>query len=358
MASTYLRLLQTLAQATGSRQALAAPAVQEPIVSIPMGDDGGSHSHFVFDPGLSRQILRRPQAYRQDRSLAALLSDSDPDRVRWVQLFVEHSPEYLDGEHHVLARRSVGGAIDRFASATAALPITDLTERLQQGLNTAGTTALSLARSIVRLRFGQILELELGRPVTLPDALLFGPDIFSPSIRIRASVHRINALSDQFLQESLTPDQRDDPALVVPILTLFYMGSTPLLANLTALFNTLIQPPAAGIDPETFIGFDTIPTNFLAREAMEDDQLAGRQIRRGDNLYLMLFESSGCPFRRAVGLPFGHGRHRCPGAELSRVLMRQCLDAVVQIPATAWASLTPSTLQAGRGSAFLVFEDP
>lgn len=356
MASAYLRLLRTFAQATGARQTLSAPAVREPILSIPMGD-GAGHSHFVFDPGLAREILRRPLAYRQDRSLAGLLRDSEPGKVGWVRLFVEHSPEYLDGERHVLARRSVSNALERFVSAAAERPLSELTDLLHRGLATAGTTALSLARSIVRLRFEQILEPELGQPVALPDALLFGPDIFTPSVRIRASVQRVDAICDRFLQEVLPPARRNDPAVVVPILTLFIMGSTPLLANITALFNALIHTPAAGIDAETFLGFGTIPTNVVAREAVEDEQLAGRAIQRGDSLYLMLFESSGCPFRRGLGLPFGHGRHRCPGAELSRLLMRQCLAAAAEIPATAWAGLSPSTLQTGRASAFLVFED-
>ena len=84
--------------------------------------------------------------------------------------------------------------------------------------------------------------------------------------------------------------------------------------------------------------------------------LDGINIRKGDKLYVMLFESTGCPFSDAATLPFGHGKHLCPGADLSRLILRQSMQAAQTIAAEQWAQLRPSTIQIGRASAFLAYE--
>ena len=98
-----------------------------------------------------------------------------------------------------------------------------------------------------------------------------------------------------------------------------------------------------------------IPTNVVAREAARDSELDGIRIRKGDKLYVMLFESTGCPFSGAGTLPFGHGKHLCPGAGLSRLILSQSTRASGTITAEQWALLRPSSIQAGRASVFFSY---
>ena len=133
------------------------------------------------------------------------------------------------------------------------------------------------------------------------------------------------------------------------------MASTPILASLTALFNSKTQQADAS-NANIFSDFKMIPVNYVAREAARDADLDGINIRKGDKLYVMLFESTGCPFSDAATLPFGHGKHLCPGADLSRLILRQSMQAAQTIAAEQWAQLRPSTIQIGRASAFLAYE--
>ncbi|MDM7954284.1 MAG: hypothetical protein QUV07_13865 [Cyanobium sp. CZS 25K] len=355
MAADYLRLIQVFAQSTGSRQLFSAPAVDRPIVSFPLGD--GEHmAHFVYDVSMSKRVLSESIHFVQDHFLDRLLADCDPIRVRWVQLFVEQSPDFLDGPSHTRMRKVFKASIDRYAASVSGRPVEEIADVMARGLETPGVTALAMAKSILRMRFAQILQAELKREIVLDDALLFGPEIFTHSIRIKTSIYALNEATDRFVQEFVAPDQQLDSDFMLPLLSLFYMASTPILASCVAILN---QAPAAEgrCGGDDFINFKMAPTNYVVREAARDVDLLGTPISKGDKLYVMLFASTGCPFTAEQTLPFGHGKHLCPGADLSQLIVRQCLAATAQIPADRWGSLMPSTLQQGRGSAFLAFED-
>jgi cytochrome P450 len=355
MAVDYLRLIQVFAQSTGSRQLFSAPAAEGPIMSLPLGD-GEQKAHFVYDLSMSKRVLNETANFVQDHFLDRLLADCDPIRVRWVQLFVEQSPEFLDGPSHTRVRRVFKASIDRYAASVSGCPVEEIVDLIARGLETPGVTALAMAKSILRLRFAQILQAELKQQIVLDDALLFGPEIFTPSIRIKTSVYALNEVTDRFVQDYVTADQQLDSDFMLPLLSLFYMASTPILASCVAILNQA-RAAEGQCDGDEYINFKLAPTNYVAREAAKDVDLLGTPIRKGDKIYVMLFASTGCPFTAEQTLPFGHGKHLCPGADLSRLMVRQVLTAIAQIPPDQWRSLTPSTLQQGRGSAFLAFED-
>ena len=272
-----------------------------------------------------------------------------------MKLFVEKSPEFLDGTSHTATRKLFKTSIDRYVSIASSKDSSDIKTLVLQELGKGNCSALSVAKSIVRLRFTQILEVVLDGPVSIADDLLFGPEIFTPSIRIKSSVFKLNNSTDQFIINYIPSPRQDDEAFILPILSLFYMASTPILASLTALFNSKTQQADAS-NANIFSDFKMIPVNYVAREAARDADLDGINIRKGDKLYVMLFESTGCPFSDAATLPFGHGKHLCPGADFSRLILRQSMQAAQTIAAEQWAQLRPSTIQIGRASAFLAYE--
>lgn len=354
MAVDYLRLIQVFAESTGARQLFSAPAVGQPLVSVPLGD-GSQSAHFIYDLSLSRRVLRDSDIFLQDHFLDRLLSDCESDKVNWVRLFVERSPEFLDGPQHTATRVLFKRKIDQFVSTASEKPIHQISSIILSELGSEQSTALRIAKSIIRLRFKQILEKELGRSIIMNDALLFGPEIFTPSIRIKTSVYKLNELTDCFISAFVDPSSRNDTAFILPILSLFYMASTPILASCTALLNSIATEDLRAGD--VFVDFEMIPTNYVAREASSDVVLMDTKVRKGDKLYIMLFESSGCPFSKGKNLPFGYGKHLCPGAALSKLIIGQCLAAIPDIPSEKWRSLIPSSIQQGRGSAFLAYED-
>ena len=354
MAVDYLRLIQVFTESTGSRLIFSAPVVNEPLVSIPLGD-GSQRAHFIYDLSLSRRVLRDADIFIQDHFLDRLLSDCEPDKVKWVQLFVECSPEFLDGPQHTAARALFKRQIDRFVATVSDKSAQEISSVILSELESHKATALGIAKSIIRLRFKQILENELGCSVTIDDDLLFGPEIFTPSVRIKSSVYKLNESTDSFINTFVDPGKSNDTAFVLSILSLFYMASTPILASCTALLNSIANENR--LQDDVFVDFEMIPTNYVAREASSDVDLLGTKVRSGDKLYVMLFESTGCPFSKEKCLPFGYGKHLCPGAALSKLIIRQCLEAISDIPSENWRSLNPSSIQQGRGSAFLAYED-
>jgi hypothetical protein len=354
MAVDYLRLIQVFAESTGARKIFSAPVVNKPLVSIPLGD-GRQSAHFIYDISLSKRVLRDSDIFIQDHFLDRLLSDCDPDKVNWVQLFVESSPEFLDGPQHTTARALFKRQIDRFVATVSEKSAQEISSIILCELESQQATSLGIAKSIIRLRFKQILENELNCSVTVDDDLLFGPEIFTPSVRIKSSVYKLNWTTDNFINSFVDPDKRNDTAFILSILSLFYMASTPILASCTALLNSLVNEER--IQGEVFVDFEMVPTNYVAREASSDVDLLGTKVRSGDKLYIMLFESSGCPFSKEKSLPFGYGKHLCPGAALSKLIIGQCLAAISDIPSEKWRALSPSSIQQGRGSAFLAYED-
>jgi hypothetical protein len=354
MAIDYLRLIQIFAQATGNREILSAPAAAQKVQSIPIGESK-TQAHFVYDVALTKQVLRNSDIYLQDHFLDKLLIDCDLEKVRWVKLFVEKSPEFLDGISHSATRKRFKANIDKYVAITSSKHSDDIKALVQRELNKESCSTLSVAKSIIRLRFTQILEEILENPISIADDLLFGPEIFTPSIRIKSSIFRLNDSTNQFILSYIPEAQQNDEAFILPILSLFYMASTPILASLAAFINCKIEQ-ADSSNTNIFSDFKMIPTNYVAREASRDTDLDGINIRKGDKLYVMLFDSTGCPFSDGATLPFGHGKHLCPGADLSKLILRQSMQAAETITAAQWAQLRPASIQKGRGSAFLTYE--
>lgn len=351
----YLKLIQTFRQLGGKRQAFSAPSLSQPILTIPLQE---SHikAHFVVGMALAKQVLQDANTYRQDRFLDELLKTCDLERCNWIQLFVSRSPEFLDGNAHTELRRKFDSHLSRYTKLVQELPISDITNCIQAAAHCGDTYTHLLARKIIRLRIEQILQQDLGNSPQLPEPLLFAPDFFTPSIKIKSVVYRLNALITSFVEASVPAEVQSDEPQMLAILSLFLMASRPLVAACTSLLNQ-VQQQRSMAGRSSFLEFAMVPTFYVAREASQPSQLGDQLIQPGDKLYVFLYESTGCPFRRGISLPFGHGRHRCPGAPLSKVLMQQCLHACEALEGQneIWEKLIPSAVQQDVANTFLTY---
>jgi hypothetical protein len=354
MALEYLRFIQMFAEATGSRELFSAPAVSKSIRSFPIAENKQT-AHFVYDVSVAKQVLCNSDIYLQDHFLDWLLMDCEIEKVRWLKLFVEKSPEFLDGISHTASRKLFAASIESFVAIASSQESDDIKALILMGMDNENSSAMSVAKAIVRLRFTQILEDILKTNISIDDDLLFGGDIFAPSIRMKSIVYRLNSSTNQFIKNYVPSHLSQNDSFILPILSLFYMASAPILASLVSFLNSRIESRGSS-NADTFTDFEMVPTNFVAREAARDAELDGIRISKGDKLYVMLFESTGCPFSDAGKLPFGHGKHFCPGADLSRLILRQSTQAAETIAVEQWSQLRPSSILKGRASVFLTYE--
>ena len=354
MALEYLRFIQVFAEATGSRELFSAPAVSQRIKSFPIGEKN-NQAHFIYDVSLAKQVLCSSDIYFQDHFLDWLLIDCEIEKVKWVKLFVEKSPEFLDGISHTASRKLFNASIDSFVAIASSKGSDDIKALILKELDKENRSALSVAKAVVRLRFTQILEDALNKNVIVDDDLLFGGDMFAISLRMKSIVYRLNNSTSLFINKYVPTHLSQSDSFILPVLSLFYMASKPILTSLVSFINAQIENRDCS-NPETFTGSKMIPTNYVARKAARDAELDGVRICKGDKLYVMLFESTGCPFSDTGTLPFGHGKHFCPGADLSRHILRQSTQAAESIAAEKWAKLRPSSIQKGRASVFLTYE--
>jgi hypothetical protein len=354
MAIGYLSLIRRFTEATGNRDLFSAAPTANKIQSVPI-EEGEQQAHFVYDTALSKHILRHSDIYLQDHFLDKLLAECPQERVSWIKLFVDKSPEFLNGTSHTVTRKSFKANIDRFTLIAKAKGFDDIATLILNALSEKNRSALMIAKGIIRLRFTQILQEILGANVIVNEELLFGAEIFTPSIRIRSNIYRLNDSTDHFIRSHVPEKLQNDEFFILPLLSLFYMAATPILASLVAFLNSKTTINET-VDANAYVNFKMIPTNYVAREAAQDTELDGVHICKGDKLYVMLFESTGCPFSNNA-MPFGYGKHLCPGSQISKLIINQCIQASRTIPLRHWSNLTPSSLQKGRGSAFLSFED-
>lgn len=108
------------------------------------------------------------------------------------------------------------------------------------------------------------------------------------------------------------------------ILVLFLMGWDPLIASTIALINNLKKNLeetnfnySLALERTQKINFSNIlPVNFTMRKCISSEEIIDITFNKGDISYLFLGTSK-CPFSKATSIPFGFGKHKCPGEKLS-----------------------------------------
>jgi hypothetical protein len=356
----FLRRVGQIAALAGQRLAFSAPAIQQQLISVNLPTQRRK-AHYVLSMPLARAVLKDDVRFPQERFLTDLLASCVPEQVRWIQFFVDHSPEFTDGAAQLASRRQLIRELagyEREAKSVTATSIAEVFAGMTEKANgNEGISSFQLARAITCLYLNTMLSRRFGAAVAPSEDLVFADDIFTPSLRAKQSLVRLNQLLDDFLTASVPSSILEDEARLTTLLSLFLMATTPLAAGLTCLFNQLLDSTGGDAEPTEamFLEYGMAPTIFVARQAAVDVQLEETQIQAGDSVYVFLSEFRGCPFRPGSTLPFGYGRHICPGRGLASQIMASTQAFVRQHSDVLKQTLRPSSLHPGLPTAFLMF---
>lgn len=356
----YLRRVGQLAALAGQRLAFSAPAIHQRLISVELPTQRRK-AHYVLSMPLARAVLKDHVRFPQELFLTDLLASCEPERVRWIQFFVDRSPEFNDGAPQLVSRRQLTrelGGYEREAKTVTPAAIAEMfTGMMEKADENGGLSSLQLARAITCHYLNTMLSRRFDAAVAPSEDLVFADDIFTPSLRLKQSMIRLNQLLDDFLTASVPSSILEDQARLTTLLSLFLMATRPIAAGLTCLFNQLLESAGGEAEPTDamFLEYGMAPTIFVARRAAVDVLLEETQIQAGDSVHVFLSEFRGCPFRPGTTLPFGYGRHICPGRSLSRQIMASTQAFVRQHSDALKRTLRPSPLQPGLPTAFLVF---
>lgn len=352
----YLRRLSQLASLTGYREQDSAPKQEKGITSLHL-ETAGQGVHYVIDKNLSKAVLGDSRSFVQDTFLRELLDACPEGGTRWISWFVKRSPEFLDGAEHSEARRRLSTHLRLLLELTRSSKGKVIGELSTLDQHEKPLTSLDLAERLVNAYYVEALSRWFGQPVTIDQILISGPDVFTPSLRARKSVLTLEKTLDRFIIEQVPAHLRDDDSAMLTILSLFLMAVKPVVGGLTCLFNAVLEADNwDSIDQNAFRSYSMAPTNFVARRCARDRELGGQQVREGDIVYAMLFESSGCPFKKGLNLAFGRGKHLCPGSAIAKEIMGSVVDAMPPHAALAKEHLLASDVVIGLPSTFLSFK--
>lgn len=215
-----------------------------------------------------------------------------------------------------------------------------------------------LARRITKFYFDTIFSRTLGSQISIESELLFAADIFTPSPRLKRNIVKLNNLLDNFLKNYVPASYRENHINQLAVLSMFLMASKPVTNGLTCLFNHLLNDDISptGCNENWFSTYSMAPTIFVARRVAANCFLGDVEIKKHDIVYVFLTEFSGCPFTSSNVLPFGFGKHLCPGLNLSKIIMDTTLNFAKVRRNTLRDHLVPAELVQGLPTAFLVYD--
>jgi hypothetical protein len=353
----YLALINQFKRLSGLRGEHGGPHIETAYLTVV---DKEKRYHYILDPRLSRIVLDDAATYKQDIFLSRIvdINARQPNLgLKWIAYFVRSSPEFTDGDDHKKAKQTLNKIMDFIHSswANSISPSNTLLLDICQPYKAAKSAEIS--KEIVRYYLQKVFSLLLGKNVYVADAVLDAPDIFTPTIKLTNNLQRLDKIvADFFSDNAIDPDSLR-PETVLAILSFIYMSVRPLSACLTTLFNDLIREKRIKA-PEYYQDFKMVPTFYVAREATKSAILSDLLVSQGDKLYLFLYDSTGCPFSRVV-IPFGKGKHFCPGVLVSKSIVKEVLALINNDETSEILSsrLMVSTPLANTSNAFLGFAD-
>lgn len=354
----YLKRIRQIAELTGQRQEMMAPRLDDDVISLTL-EHSPHQVHYVVDTVLAQEVFQDSESFAQDRFLDQLLETCPGDSARWLSFFVRHSPEFLDGEEHSLIRKRLAGHFEGLLQVARSRRRQVINAVIPGSLEEPGSnlTSLNLAELFVRGYFTEMLSGWFGHAVAIESSLLFGPDIFTPTMRLKSSLLKLNRLLDTFINEQVPQTLQADDSALLAIITLFLMATSPVTSGLTCLFNAILRAERLeDVDLDGFRQYVMAPTNFVARRCRRDRRIGNHSLKANDTVYVMLFESTGCPFSGRSNLAFGRGRHFCLGTAISKEIMASVIEAMPPHLSLLKQRLQPSELAMGLPSAFLPFQ--
>ncbi|MBL9175271.1 MAG: hypothetical protein JNL10_17155 [Verrucomicrobiales bacterium] len=319
-------------------------------------DGDGPRAAFVHRIGITRRILE-DGAFEQMRFLDDYLALCDPRRTEWIRYFMDHNPEFLNGEVHRDRSRLLRPELARCVRRLDAMPVAGVAALVDGVLASERPSTFRIARAVTAHYFSACLQEISGTNVSVDEEVLFGVDIFLPFPR-PAHLHACNQRVDSYIA-AVRRIREPSPAELIVLLTLLMMGTAPTVATVNWTANRWHRQVTSGTasgSPPPEVDFSLAPTSFVMRRCVEDTEVEGHSFEQGDVVYLFLGEASGCPLHRLNSLPFGAGRHTCSGQPLSRRML-ELTHAAFGESRGDWNRAVASGVVPGRSSAFVKFED-
>lgn len=355
----FLDRIQLLRTISGGAQADSLGSHPE---GVSFFSERSSRFAIVSDPRVAKGLLNFRGSLAMSH-LDVFLKDVPRDSIRYLLFFLNSSAEFLNGDAHETQYGIIKRIASRLVKITEAMDPLCLGSHLQRQaqketkLSSSALSRLTLSTLLTRIGRVYLRNEEFDfRPTDITDEYGF----FSAAPRVSRLV-RLNADLSRHLREASIHESDDHKKLF--LFTLRIMGASPLHGALTASLNELIERRSQGYKDTdkipshlsqdgSFRSF--LPTRFVLRRMNQPFQLHGFEFMAGDVVFIYLAEASGCPIRKVLSFPFGAGIHYCPGAELSRKIIRLSLLSVLASGLTKRTSVSP--VQEGSINAFLRFQ--
>lgn len=332
---SFLKRLALIRQINNGQDAEHAGAHPEGITFI---QESHGRSCVISEPNLVKALLEHPDAHAYNH-LSDFLSDIEPARIEHLQHFLEQSPEFLEGTRQRERLKDTKRILKIFETACRQVKPEDLQTAIQQAcdqdvpLTTShlSKTALSECLNLALKYFPQRAN---PQPFS-PSLITTKGGFFSAAPRIKRLLEMNQTICGQWGQPT-TESTADDQYLLE---LLRIMGSIPMHAAITGSLNSLQQwkprddttyaVPDDLLTDECFSR--VVPTRYVTRRVTQKLTLDGITFEQGDGLILFLVDatqSKKCPLRKLNVLPFGAGRHFCPGKSVALIIHNTCMKAV------------------------------
>lgn len=315
----------------------------------------------VTEVRIARKLLEHPACWAINHLQGFLPPDSEAG-LEHIHRFLKLSPEFLNGEEHRDRSEITKTIIDRYYQACLDVSHDELQRDLAEWTASHFNyySASDLSKAILAIYFTQA-----GRIFHRNHQFQFRPShitesgFFSAAPRV-SRLNRFNTDISSHLDEAHLQEGSEEETFLLLLLRI--MGSAPLNSTLISSLNFLLERRKEGHEESilpselrgklSFARF--LPTRFSLRRLTEDIQIDGFEFHANDVLYIYLAEAGGCPIKMVQALPFGFGRHFCPGHKVSELVILTCLNTI--LGCSALKQCAPSAAKVQNVGAFLSFE--
>lgn len=315
----------------------------------------------VAETRIARKLLDHPGCWAINH-LQSFLPEESGTELEHIHRFLALSPEFLNGEVHRERSDITKTIIDRYYQACQEISHSDLRRDLETWIATHGSySASDLSKAILSIYFTQAGKIfHQNQKFSFLSAHItekFG--FFSAAPRVSRLISFNKDISSH-LEEAHLQDASEDETFLLLLLRI--MGSAPLNSTLISSLNFLLERRQDGQEDSRipselrgklpFARF--LPTRFSLRRLTEDIEIDGHEFHANDVVYVYLTEARGCPIKKVQALPFGFGRHFCPGHKVSELVVSTCLNTILS--SDALKRCTTSRANTENVGAFLSFE--
>ena len=319
---SFLRINKLLKYATSQRNADRFPPIENDFEII---EESNTHRCiFVFNHSLSKTVLRHESTEVYD-FLYDSLNFYGIDDFPVLKRLCSSLPIFLKLEKHSAVRKKYDKLISRSIPRCVQL----FKERLKSIFLTLEDVdeidvnywASLLASSAMETLCTAIFPANL--KFCFEPAELESIDFFNtfPTKTLLNNSENLLQKYDSFFNFDSSPEG----VIAASIVTMGYM---PLKALFATLMNDFISD---GFKLTSLSAYNVVPTNFVMRRISSsfelnytsfNNQYLPFSFRAGDIAYVFLANGGGCPFSNKTSIPWGFGKHTCPGKTISEQFLK------------------------------------